>query len=170
MRRTTILRSVVGLLAAVGTAMPVAASLAHGDVFWAVLVDGAAATGLAAYLALPALKKSHFHLLLARNQALKLALLLLRARADGDLVISCLQTTLGLSDVATDLAISTSSSRSRTDSVGLCCGQDWWSGSWRLRKNIVNARLTRGVWCAFRRTGFAASQPGWFGLRPTPSS
>jgi len=48
----------VGLLAAVGAAMPVVAGLAHGDLFWAATVDAAAATGLVAYLALPPIKKS----------------------------------------------------------------------------------------------------------------
>lgn len=48
-----ILRAMVGLLAADGAAMSVvASSLAHGDLFWAAVVDAAAATGQAAYLAL----------------------------------------------------------------------------------------------------------------------
>ncbi len=50
-------RSMVGLLAAVGTAMSALVGLAHGDLIWVVLVDAAAATGLAAYLALPPQKK-----------------------------------------------------------------------------------------------------------------
>jgi hypothetical protein len=51
-------RSMVGLLATVGTAMSAVASLAHGDLFWAAVVDAAAAAaGLAAYLALPPTKK-----------------------------------------------------------------------------------------------------------------
>jgi hypothetical protein len=49
--------SVVGLVAAVGAAMSVIASSAHGDLFWAVVVDAVTATGLAAYLALPPTKK-----------------------------------------------------------------------------------------------------------------
>src|SRR3989442_14710777 len=52
-------RSMVGLLTAVGVAMSVVASLAHGDLFWAAVVDAAAAAGLAAYLALPPTKKAH---------------------------------------------------------------------------------------------------------------
>jgi hypothetical protein len=55
-------RSVVGLLAAVGAAMSVVASSAHGDLFWAAAVDAATATGLAAYLALsPTKKKGYCH-------------------------------------------------------------------------------------------------------------
>jgi hypothetical protein len=46
-------RSVVGLLAAVGTAVSLVAGMAHGGLFWTAVVDAAAATGLAAYLALP---------------------------------------------------------------------------------------------------------------------
>jgi hypothetical protein len=48
----------VGLLAAVGAAMSALAGLAHGDLVWLIIGDAAAATGLAAYLALPAQKKS----------------------------------------------------------------------------------------------------------------
>ena len=51
-------RCMVGLLAAVGTAMSLVAGLAHGDLFWAVVADAAAASGLAAYLALPIKKIS----------------------------------------------------------------------------------------------------------------
>jgi hypothetical protein len=51
--------SVVGVLTAVGTATSAAASLTHGDLFWAAVVDAAAATGLAAYLALLPTKKSY---------------------------------------------------------------------------------------------------------------
>jgi len=47
----------VGLLAAVGAAMSAFAALAHGDLVWVAIADGAAATGLAAYLALPDKKK-----------------------------------------------------------------------------------------------------------------
>lgn len=50
-------RSMVGLLAAVGAAISVVASLAHGDLFWVAVADAAAATGLAAYLVLPPTKK-----------------------------------------------------------------------------------------------------------------
>jgi hypothetical protein len=50
-------RSVVGLLAAVGTAMSVAASSAHSDLFWAAMGAAATAAGLAAYLALLPTKK-----------------------------------------------------------------------------------------------------------------
>jgi hypothetical protein len=51
-------RSLVGLLAAVGVVMSALAGLAHGDLFWAAVADAAAATGLAAYLALPPTKKN----------------------------------------------------------------------------------------------------------------
>jgi hypothetical protein len=51
-------RSVVGLLAAVGTAMSAFVGLAHGDLVWVILVNAAAATGAAACLALPP-KKVH---------------------------------------------------------------------------------------------------------------
>jgi hypothetical protein len=50
-------RSMVGLLAAVGTAMSAFVGLAHGDLVWITLIDAAAATGLAAYAALLAEKK-----------------------------------------------------------------------------------------------------------------
>jgi hypothetical protein len=50
-------RSVVGLLAAVGTAMSALVAFAHGDLVWVTIADAAVATGLAAYLALPANKK-----------------------------------------------------------------------------------------------------------------
>jgi hypothetical protein len=50
-------RSMVGLLAAVGAAMSALVGLTHGDLSWAALADAAAATGLAAYLALPSAKK-----------------------------------------------------------------------------------------------------------------
>ena len=50
-------RIMVGLLTAIGIAMSVVASLAHGDLFWAATTDAAAAGGLAAYLALPPTKK-----------------------------------------------------------------------------------------------------------------
>jgi hypothetical protein len=67
----------VGLLIAAGTVMSAVASLAHGDLFWAAVVDAAAATGLAAYLALPPTKKIIPLVVLAGLDALKLALLLL---------------------------------------------------------------------------------------------
>ena len=51
-------RSMVGLLAAVGTAMSALFGLAHGDLAWITLIGAAAATGLAAYAALPAEKKA----------------------------------------------------------------------------------------------------------------
>lgn len=50
-------RGMVGLLAAVSAAMSAVISLAHGVLFWAAVVDAAAAAGLAAYLALPNKKK-----------------------------------------------------------------------------------------------------------------
>jgi hypothetical protein len=43
---------VVGLLTAVGAAMSALVGLAHGDFVWATIADAAAATGLAAYLAI----------------------------------------------------------------------------------------------------------------------
>jgi hypothetical protein len=52
-------RSMVGLLAAVGTAMSVLAALAHADVVLTIIAAAAAtATGSAAYLALPSKKFS----------------------------------------------------------------------------------------------------------------
>jgi hypothetical protein len=51
-------RSMVGLLAAVGSAMYAIAALVHGDLVWVMIADAAAATGLAAYLALPPNKKT----------------------------------------------------------------------------------------------------------------
>lgn len=48
-------RSMVGLLAAVVATMPVLASLAHGHLFWAVVVVIAAAGYLVAYAAAPKL-------------------------------------------------------------------------------------------------------------------
>lgn len=50
-------RSMVGLLAAVGTTMSALVGLIHGDLVAAVIAGAAAASGLAAYLALPAVKK-----------------------------------------------------------------------------------------------------------------
>ncbi len=54
-------RSVVGLLAAVGAALSILAGLtglSHSDLVWVVSGSASAATGLAAYLALPSTKKS----------------------------------------------------------------------------------------------------------------
>jgi hypothetical protein len=51
-------RSMVGLLAAVGAAMSGLTGLLHGDLAWETLASAAAATGLAAYLALPSSKKT----------------------------------------------------------------------------------------------------------------
>jgi len=48
-------RSMVGLLAAVVATMPVLASLAHGHLFWAVLVVIAAAAYLVGYATAPQL-------------------------------------------------------------------------------------------------------------------
>jgi hypothetical protein len=48
----------VGLLAAVGAAMSALVGLAHGALVWIAVADAAAATGLAAYLALSPIKKS----------------------------------------------------------------------------------------------------------------
>jgi hypothetical protein len=41
-------RSMVGLLAAVGTAMSALAGQTRGDLFWVMVIDAATATGLAA--------------------------------------------------------------------------------------------------------------------------
>jgi len=49
-------RSMVGLLAAVGTAMSALVNLSHGDLISVMITSAAAASGLAAYLALPAIK------------------------------------------------------------------------------------------------------------------
>ena len=46
-------QSMVGLLAAVGTAMSALVAFVHGDLVWVVIADAAVAMGLAAYLALP---------------------------------------------------------------------------------------------------------------------
>ncbi len=51
-------RSMVGVLAAVGTAMSALVAFAHGNLVWVIISDAAAATGLAAYLALPPQKNS----------------------------------------------------------------------------------------------------------------
>jgi hypothetical protein len=51
-------RSMVGLLAAVGTAMSALAGLVHGDFALLIIAYAAAAAGLAAYLALPGNKKN----------------------------------------------------------------------------------------------------------------
>jgi hypothetical protein len=51
-------RSMAALLAAVATAMPALAALAHGTLFLAMVADAAAAAGLGAYLAAPALTKN----------------------------------------------------------------------------------------------------------------
>jgi hypothetical protein len=51
----------VGLLAAVGSVMCALVGLAHGDLIGLLIADAAAATGLAAYLALPATKKFFFN-------------------------------------------------------------------------------------------------------------
>jgi hypothetical protein len=50
-------RSMVALLAAVATALPALAVLAHGALFLVMVADAAAAAGLVAYLAAPALTK-----------------------------------------------------------------------------------------------------------------
>jgi hypothetical protein len=51
-------RSMVGLLAAVGAAMFALVAFAHGVLTWVIIVSAAAATGLAAFLALPPKKNS----------------------------------------------------------------------------------------------------------------
>lgn len=66
-------RGMVGLLAAVAAAMSAVIGLAHGVLFWAAVVDAAAAAGLAAYLALPPTKKRsrlrYLQILMLRNFA-----------------------------------------------------------------------------------------------------
>jgi hypothetical protein len=51
-------RSMVGLLAAVGTAMSAFVAFAHGSLIWVTIVIAAAATGLAAVAASPLQKNS----------------------------------------------------------------------------------------------------------------
>jgi hypothetical protein len=51
-------RSMVGLLAAVGTFMSSLTAFSHGNLVWLAVLDAAVATGLAAYLALPGNKKN----------------------------------------------------------------------------------------------------------------
>jgi len=53
-----VFRSTVGLLAAIGSATALAAALARGNLLWAVVGAGAAATGLAAHLAMPSANKN----------------------------------------------------------------------------------------------------------------
>ena len=50
-------RTVVGLLAAVGTAASGLIASAHGDLAWVAVGGAAAATGLASFLATPVQKK-----------------------------------------------------------------------------------------------------------------
>jgi hypothetical protein len=50
-------RSMVGLLAAVGTAMSAFVAFAHGSLIWVTIVVAAVATGLAAFAASPLSKK-----------------------------------------------------------------------------------------------------------------
>ena len=49
-----------GLLAGTGVIMSLSAALAHGNLFWAVGGVAACATGLGAYLAMPATKKNTY--------------------------------------------------------------------------------------------------------------
>jgi len=51
-------RSMVGLLAAVGAVMSGLVGLSHGDVLPIMIAGAGAGTGLAAYFALPAIKKN----------------------------------------------------------------------------------------------------------------
>jgi hypothetical protein len=55
-------RSAAGMLAALGAALASLVGLVHGDWTWIVLADGAAVTGLAAYLAGAPKEKSRWHL------------------------------------------------------------------------------------------------------------
>jgi hypothetical protein len=52
-----LLRSMVGLLAAVGAAMSALVGLTHGDLAWGMVVCSASATGLVAFWAMPSSKK-----------------------------------------------------------------------------------------------------------------
>jgi hypothetical protein len=60
-------RRMVGLLAAVASAMSALTGLMHGFVPWFSLVTAALASGLAAYLALPPSKKNFVHLLFSEQ-------------------------------------------------------------------------------------------------------
>jgi hypothetical protein len=60
-------RTMVGLLAAVGTAVAVLAGLVHGHLVLLAAADAGIASGLAAYLALPA-KKNAFLQFKLKNQ------------------------------------------------------------------------------------------------------
>ena len=51
-------RSMVGLLAAAGATMAATVSLVHGDAIPLMITGAGGCTGLAAYLALPGVKKS----------------------------------------------------------------------------------------------------------------
>jgi len=51
-------RTMVGLLAAVATAMSALVGLVHGQLVWVIIGDAAVAAGLAAYCAAPLQKKS----------------------------------------------------------------------------------------------------------------
>lgn len=63
-------RSVVGLLAAVGTAMSALVGLAHGYLIWLMIVAAALASGLAASLSHRANKKISRCLLIAPDLSL----------------------------------------------------------------------------------------------------
>jgi hypothetical protein len=52
-----VLLIMVGLLAAVGTAMSALVAFVHGDLTWLAIADAAVATGLSAYLAVESSKK-----------------------------------------------------------------------------------------------------------------
>jgi hypothetical protein len=63
-------------------------------------------------------------------------------RSDGPVVIPCLQSTPRLSEAVSDVAADGSLVRSKTASVGIRCGQGWWSGSLDASRNGVKAILT----------------------------
>ena len=70
--------------------------------------------------------------------------LTLKCQRLGRSLISCLQSTPGLSVTVADLVISTSVHRSQTGSVGFRCGQPWWSASRRWRrqaKHLIRREL-----------------------------
>ncbi len=70
-------RSMVGLLAAVGTAMSSLVAFAHGHLIWVTIANAAAATGLAAYAAAPSKK------ILTPSQLLQSYCLRFAARVSG---------------------------------------------------------------------------------------
>jgi hypothetical protein len=62
-----------------------------------------------------------------------------------ELVTPCLQSTSKLSETVAHLGIKGFWHRSQTVSVGLRCGQEWWSGFRLGRENTVKPGLTPGL-------------------------